>query len=55
MEPDERGTQVTADRYRSWGSVRAVVITFIVIGLILGGIIAWLVLTGHHLAGSGRY
>jgi len=55
VEPDERGKHPTADQYRNWGSVRAVVITLTVIGLILGGIIAWLILTGHHLAGSGRY
>jgi len=55
VEPDERGKHLTADQYRSWGSVRAVVITFIVIGLILGGLVAWLILTRHHLAGSGRY
>jgi len=55
VEPDERGNHLTPDQYRSWGSVRATVITFIVIGLILGGIVAWLIISGHPLAGSGRY
>ena len=55
VKPVEHGEHPTADQYRSWGSVRAVVITAIVIGLILGGIVAWLILTGHHLSGSGRY
>jgi hypothetical protein len=44
----------TADEYRNWGSDRAAVIVWIVILLIIGGIIAWLVLSGHwHGARSG--
>lgn len=54
VKPEERGKHPTADEYRKSASVRAQVIAFIVIFLIIGGVIAYLMLTGHHLAGSGR-
>ena len=55
VKPEHHGEHPTADQYRNWGSIRAVVITFIVIGLILAGTVAWLILTGHHLSGAGTY
>jgi hypothetical protein len=53
VKPEEHGKHPTADEYRNWGSARAVVIVWIVIFLIIGGVVAYLILTGHHLA-SGR-
>ena len=61
MEPDELGKQLTEEygkelrEYGSWGSTRTKVITVIVILLVFGGIIAWLIVAGHPLPGSGRY
>lgn len=55
VKAEERGKHPTADEYRKWGSVRAQVIAFVVIFLIIGGVIAYLIVTGHHLAGFGRY
>lgn len=52
MKPDKHGKHPTAEEYRSWGSNRAVVITYIVVALTAGGIITWLILTGHHPPGS---
>jgi hypothetical protein len=54
VKPHQQGKHPTADEYRNWGSARAVVIVWIVIFLIVGGVIAYLMLTGHHLAGSGH-
>ena len=61
MEPDELGKQLTEEygkelrEYGSWGSTRTKVITVTVILLVFGGIIAWLIVAGHPLPGSGRY
>jgi len=61
VEPDERDKEVLKEYgkelrdYGSWGSTRTRVITVIVILLVFGGIIAWLIIAGHPLPGSGRY
>jgi hypothetical protein len=54
VKPQGQGKHPTADEYRTWGSARAAVIVWIVIFLIAGGIVAYLLLTGHHLAGAGH-
>jgi hypothetical protein len=56
VKSDEHGKHPTADEYRKWGSVRAQVIMWIAVVLIIGGVIAYLIVTGHPAPGGGpRY